>query len=52
MIRVDKIFAKAKSLEEDCDPVNEIIIIEKLLFLETGSIQPISLNEKMITSKQ
>ena len=52
MIRVEKIFAYATVLEKGRDPVNKIISIEKISVLETGSIQPRSLNEKIIVIKK
>ena len=52
MIRVEKIFAYATVLEKGRDPVNKIISIEKISVLENGSIQPRSLNDKMIMRKQ
>ena len=44
MIRVDKIFAQETLIEQDRDPVNESISIEKTSVIETGYIQPRSLN--------
>ena len=52
MIRVDKIFPQATVLEQDRDTVNESISIEKISVLKTGSIQPRSLNEKIIVIKK
>ena len=47
-----KIFAQAKVIEQDRDLINESISIEGISVLETGYIQPRSLNEKMIISKR
>ena len=48
MIRADGIFAQATVLEKDHDTANKSIFIEKVSAIVTGSIQPKSVNEKMI----